>query len=649
MECAAEVVSAVDHDVTSVDSQALEVRFTLADFRRQRLASCSAGRQHSAFDLADVVAQFQSKQFVIDGHAFEFGVGVELADHASEAVVKRLGSADGVCKEQSAVVEVGLELFGFPGREIEAIASVHEDDGVSEQGGVGDGEFESARGGSSREAAVDGQEQVTDRQRRIVVASGVTQLGHLEQSTSDAVLGSTLLGELLLVELIGRFSAGGVGDHVDSDLHRPNDHRLEFDGPSVGVLLHPLVPQAREVFGGEDDHGAAAEVDSIELDAGRVGEQVFAAVDGVTGRQRFQPGVSLGVQFLDEFEHAVVETGSLAAVHREQEATLVEVLAEHCDLLIVELRDVSSGHHLHRSLQQVLNRGGSFQPVDVDDLPGHQLGPFGQRGDVFDEVPGVVTVLVPVGVVAELQLVDQDGSESFGEEQQGEARGDQLIALDPRRSPASFSLVLPVDEVLGTFAVPVVVAEEASSRESSGSFHSVEVVKQPASSSGVATHGEVSTHPGECPIELLVVGDRFAAAGLTVGEQVFFVSEHGAGDLQRGDAGDRHAAAAAQCSSASGVGPPPVAVLESQPVRPGSFPDPAVDQGTGVGGVAESEHGELPVAAIATTSGRAKRVAPQSRAGSCGDLTFLELIGECLDPPAVSAAVLGGGQGADLQ
>ena len=39
---------------------------------------------------------------MIDGDPFERGVGVELSDHATEAAVERLGSADGVGEQQAA-------------------------------------------------------------------------------------------------------------------------------------------------------------------------------------------------------------------------------------------------------------------------------------------------------------------------------------------------------------------------------------------------------------------------------------------------------------------------------------------------------------------------------------------------------------------
>lgn len=144
LECAAEVISTVDHDVPAIDSESFEEGFSFADFRRQSHAACSAGRHDSAFDLADVVPEFESKDLVIDGDAFEFGIGIELSNHASEAVVERFGSTDGIGEQQSTVVEVGFELSSFGGSEVEPSSAMHEDDGVAKQCGVGDREFESS-------------------------------------------------------------------------------------------------------------------------------------------------------------------------------------------------------------------------------------------------------------------------------------------------------------------------------------------------------------------------------------------------------------------------------------------------------------------------------------------------------------------------
>ena len=78
------------------------------------------------------------------------------------------------------------------------------------------------------------------------------------------------------------------------------------------------------------------------------------------------------------------------------------------------------------------------------------------------------------------ELVDQDGRPPLGQEQQREARRRSARSPGRLRARNPSSRVLLANELLGTLAIPVVLAEEADAGEPAGPLQPVEVIVPPA-------------------------------------------------------------------------------------------------------------------------------------------------------------------------
>ena len=136
----------------------------------------------------------------------------------------------------------------------------------------------------------------------------------------------------------------------------------------------------------------------------------------------------------------------------------------------------------------------------VDDLPGQEVLPV--AGDDGDEVADVVGVVVPVAAGAVAELVDQDRGAALGQEQEREARRDDLVALDHGALPESREPVLLVHQLLGAQAIPVVLAEEADAPQPAGPLQAVEIVELPLLAAAVIlAHLEVVGHPVDPALE----------------------------------------------------------------------------------------------------------------------------------------------------
>ena len=271
-----------------------------------------------------------------------------------------------------------------------------------------------------------------------------------------------------------------------------------------------LVPVAGEVLGGVDDDGAAAVLDAPE-GIGARGQEVLGPPDRVVVGEGPELVLLLGEELLHELLEAGVELGAGAAGVGEEEAPLLDVVAEVLLGQGVELGGLVAVEEDDGRLEEVGDGGDG----GIDDLPGEEVFPV--AGDDGDEVADVVGVVVPVAAGPVAELVDQDRGAALGQEQEREAGRDRPVALDQRALPEARELVLLVDELLGPQAIPVVLAEEPQPAQPAGPLQAVKVVELPLLAVAVVLADlEVVGHPVDPALEagadapLAAVLDRLA-------------------------------------------------------------------------------------------------------------------------------------------
>ena len=137
----------------------------------------------------------------------------------------------------------------------------------------------------------------------------------------------------------------------------------------------------------------------------------------------------LGEELLHELLEAGIELGAGAAGVGEQEAALLDVLAEVLLGLGTELGDAVAIEEDDGGLEEVGDGGES----GIDDLPGEQVFPVAR--DDRDEVADVIGVVVPVAAGPVAELVDQHRGAALGQKQDREAGGDRPVGLDQRALP----------------------------------------------------------------------------------------------------------------------------------------------------------------------------------------------------------------------
>src|SRR5690606_10693226 len=129
----------------------------------------------------------------------------------------------------------------------------------------------------------------------------------------------------------------------------------------------------------------------------------------------------------------------------------------------------------------------------------------------------------------------------FGQEQERQAgAGDLVLHLG---SPDAVPGALSFGQERCAFAIPVVIAEEAMSREPSCSFQTVQVIERPAVASRVVLDTEMAGEPKSSCVDG-VLGRVFfltTAIDCSVRTDIVIILQHGTGDAQGGDAGDGHA------------------------------------------------------------------------------------------------------------
>ena len=169
------------------------------------------------------------------------------------------------------------------------------------------------------------------------------------------------------------------------------------------------------------------------------------------------------------------------------------------------------------SLEQILDP----RVVGVHNLPGQQVIPV--PGDDPDEVADVVGVVVPVGSVEPVaELVDDHGCPPLGEEQEGETSRDRRVTLVLLASPEPFEPVLVVDQLLGPFAIPVVVAEETNPAQPAHTFEAIEIVIFPLLvGAEVLTDVEVGRDPADAGFEVGVGRTPAAVLDVVVADEPF--------------------------------------------------------------------------------------------------------------------------------
>ena len=196
----------------------------------------------------------------------------------------------------------------------------------------------------------------------------------------------------------------------------------------------------------------------------------LARQTGCSGGERPELVLLLGEDLLHQLLEALVELRTAAAGVGEDEAPLLDELAEVLP---------GRGGELGRVVAVEEERSGPGAGPATVAVVGSTTCQVSRclpvAGDDADEVADVVGVVVPVAAGAVAELVDQDRRAALGQEQQREARRHQLVLL-VGPAPEARELVLVVDQLLGAQAIPVVLAEEPDAGEPPGPLQSVEIV-----------------------------------------------------------------------------------------------------------------------------------------------------------------------------
>ena len=119
---------------------------------------------------------------------------------------------------------------------------------------------------------------------------------------------------------------------------------------------------------------------------------------------------------------------------------------------------------------------------------------------VLGEMGGIAAMLIPDVAFAVLDLGHDDRAAAFGKKQQRHRGADAWLAFGV---PVSFPIVreriLFADQDLGAFAIPIVIADEATGRESAGTLEAVEIIVEArlaaAGGARVVIDGEVAGEP----------------------------------------------------------------------------------------------------------------------------------------------------------
>src|SRR5262249_15011110 len=158
-------------------------------------------------------------------------------------------------------------------------------------------------------------------------------------------------------------------------------------------------------------------------------------------------------KFFHELLETPVKRPAPATRVREDEASLLDEALQVLPGLRRKIGDVMAVQERDRRLQHLLNACNS----GIDNLPRQEVFPIG--GDDRNNVAHVVRIVVPVHFWPMDKLVDEDRGAAFGQEQQGEARRDD-VGLLTSASPESRQSVLLAHDFFGAQAVPVVLSEE---------------------------------------------------------------------------------------------------------------------------------------------------------------------------------------------
>ncbi len=231
---------------------------------------------------------------------------------------------------------------------------------------------------------------------------------------------------------------------------RPDDRR-------VGRAVLRLVPVAGQVPRRVDDHGAAAVLDAPErVDLGR--EQVPGPPDGMLGRAAGGAGIPASgkISFISRRK-----PWSNSLSPQQASAKRKPPCSTYSRMFCLAAPSNSGARWPLKKRIGAWSRSCDRGIAGVHDLPGEQALPVAR--DHPDEVADIVGVVVPVVDRAMAELVDQHRRPALGQEQQREARRDQLVLLvGPCQNPESGFWSWTSSSAPS--AIPVVLAEEPDAR-----------------------------------------------------------------------------------------------------------------------------------------------------------------------------------------
>ncbi len=348
-------------------------------------------------------------------------------------------------------------------------------------------------------------------------------------------------------------------------------------------------------------------------------------------RQWMQVQLGLGKDLFHQLAEASVEAAAAAALLGKDEAAPIDVLSQPQFLVGRELRRLAARDEQDRRLQQVLDRG----LAGVDHLIGQILPP--DPLDVADQVEQRAAVMDPILLGPVPQMGQHDWPLPLRQKQQCEAGREQRVGLALAFGPGAGEHLF-LDQHLGPFAVPIVLADEPPGRHSPGPLQAVQIIKQPnAARAGIAIDRKI---PGQ-PVQ--AVFDRLVRLLLAAAEQLIALDLGVAGiglaqgDDHRGDARVGHAAGPLVAGL---VAPRAVRILLRPPVFQGPGPDRVVDRHAHLFGLVEGQHGELGIRVVAA-GGAGIRVGPGTLAIAVLHLSAFQPLDVLFDEEIASLGIGG--------
>ena len=205
---------------------------------------------------------------------------------------------------------------------------------------------------------------------------------------------------------------------------------------------------------------------------------------------------------------------------------------------------------------------------------------------------------------------------------------------------------LLVNQHLGPFAIPIVLADESPGRHAAGTFDAVQIIEQPQRRIGwIAIDGKIAIQPAQRFVDRSVGLLRAAAGNRVAPNRGVAGAQFSGGDDHRCDPRAGHAAGAGK---ARFVAPRAVGILGFLPMIQRQPPGFVVHRHAGPLGLVQTQQGELRVRVVADVRSARLGVRPHSGPRPVFDLLLFQPFGIAPDQDQVPLR-LGGAKHHRLQ